>query len=308
MDATVVGTPPFSPARRPPFSPRGQYPTREGENRRNPAPAYGSNPTMRLPATPFLAALLTASLMSCGEPAGDAEESRATPAPPSSEILAAVRAPAGFRGTLPCADCPGIRTTLELAADGSATLTRLYLEAEAGRDTTMIDEARWTDGDAGHLVVAPEGQDELYFGFDRDGLLALDREGQPYDSSLPRRLERLPRGEAAELTGTAWAVIDPAGADEAPGALTAALRFGTQGRLAGADGCDELTGAWSVRAGTLSITAAATSMRTCTDEVVRRAEQIDRALEAATTYRIEASQLVLLDANGAEVARFRPIA
>ena len=178
----------------------------------------------------------------------------------------------------------------------------------------MVEAARWTGDDAGRLVVVPDGQGPIYFAFDRDGLLGLDREGQPYDSALPRLLERLPQGEAAELTGTAWAIVEPAGAGDAAGAEAdpesspATLRFMTSGRLAGGDGCDELTGAWSVRGGILSITSAATSARSCTGEVERRARQIEGALDAATTYRLETTGLVLLDADGGEVARLRPIA
>lgn len=230
--------------------------------------------------------------------------------PPSAEALAAVRAPAGFRGTLPCAGCPGIRTTLELATDGSATLTRVALEAEDGRDAPTTLPARWTTGEAGELLVVPDGEEPIYFGFDRSGLLALDRDGRPYDSALPRMLERLPGGEAAELTGTAWAVVEPAaaGGEDESAPNPAVVRFATEGRMTGGDGCNEMVGAWSVRDGTLSITPAATSMRSCDEAVERRAGQIQAALDAATAYRIEEGQLQLLDAAGAEIARLRPVA
>lgn len=264
--------------------------------------------------------LLTA-LVGCGAPAGGADEPLDLTAPPSAEALAAVRAPAGFRGTLPCADCPGILTTIELAVDGSATLHRLYLEPADGRDAPTVETARWATGEAGQLIVQADGSEPIYFAFDRSGLLALDRNGQPYDSALPRMLERLPRGEAAELTGTAWAVIVPADLGEEPGSppdgalgeerpqpFPAAVRFATEGRMTGADGCNELVGAWSVRDGTLSITPAATSMRGCDEAVERRAGQIEAALKAASGYRIDQGQLVLLTADGEEVARLRPIA
>jgi heat shock protein HslJ/uncharacterized lipoprotein NlpE involved in copper resistance len=283
---------------------------------------HPSHPIHRRSAVWLLAALACCgSLAGCGPPAGGADEPFDLTAPPSAEALAAVRAPAGFRGTLPCADCPGILTTIELAVDGSATLYRLHLESDDGRDAPTVETARWATGEAGQLIVQAEGAEPIYFGFDRSGLLALDRNGQPYDSALPRMLERLPRGEAAELTGTAWAVIVPAAAGEeqdsppaaAPGEnqprpFTAAVRFATEGRMTGADGCNELVGAWSVRDGTLSITPAATSMRDCGEAVEDRARLIEAALKAATAYRIDQGQLVLITTDGEEVARLSPIA
>jgi heat shock protein HslJ len=248
--------------------------------------------------------LLLTAPVGCEAPAGDIDESPALSTPPSAEVLAALRVPAGFRGTLPCADCPGVRTTLELDADGSAILRRLYFEAEDGFDAATVQPARWTTTESGQLVVRPDGGEAIYFGFDRSGLLALDREGRPYDSALPRLLERLPRGEAAELTGTAWAVVESAEPSPAP----AVVRFGTEGRMTGGDGCNELIGAWSVRDGTLSITPAATSMRSCDEAVAGRARRFEAALEGATAYRIEEEQLVLLDAGGLEIARMKPIA
>jgi uncharacterized lipoprotein NlpE involved in copper resistance len=261
------------------------------------------------------------ALSGCGAPAGGADDSLDVANPPSAEALAAVRAPAGFRGTLPCADCAGIRTTLELAVDGSATLRRVYLGSEDGRGAPTVEAARWATGEAGQLIVQADGAEPIYFGFDRNGLLALDANGRPLDSTLPRMLERLPRGEAAELTGTAWAVLGLAGAieegsgpagaggeEERSGPFAAVLRFGNEGRMTGGDGCNELVGAWGVREGRLSITPATTSMRDCDEAAEGRARRIDAALEATTAYRIDQGQLVLLTTDGEEAARLRPIA
>lgn len=42
-----------------------------------------------------------------------------------------------YEGMLPCADCPGLKTTLSLnISDNTFTLTETYLEAENGKDAT----------------------------------------------------------------------------------------------------------------------------------------------------------------------------
>jgi hypothetical protein len=47
-----------------------------------------------------------------------------------------------FEGTLPCADCEGIRTQLKLNQDGSFVLDRVYLKAESL--PVEADSGKWT--------------------------------------------------------------------------------------------------------------------------------------------------------------------
>lgn len=58
-----------------------------------------------------------------------------------------------FSGTLPCASCPGIDTSVELNADGSFVLTETYLE-EAGGPQTI--DGTWTvESDGKRLLLDP---------------------------------------------------------------------------------------------------------------------------------------------------------
>src|SRR3546814_40321 len=105
-----------------------------------------------------------------------------------------VRAFAGrFEGTLPCADCPGIDSTLELGADGTYSLHDAYRESDgATNDAT----GTWTVEEAGKRIRldpnSKQDQDRLYEVVSDDELRMLDIDGNPIESGLDYSLRRAP--------------------------------------------------------------------------------------------------------------------
>ena len=49
-----------------------------------------------------------------------------------------------FEGTLPCASCPGIETTMQLKTDGTFFSRRSYLQAADGADRSINEIGTWT--------------------------------------------------------------------------------------------------------------------------------------------------------------------
>ncbi len=91
--------------------------------------------------------------------------------------IAAPPTPGRYVAQLPCADCPGIDVRLDLAADGTYTLSERYRDREGGADSI----GRWsmaTDGRT--LMLRGERRDPLYLTVrDESTLEQLDREAQP---------------------------------------------------------------------------------------------------------------------------------
>lgn len=263
-----------------------------------------SHPRSLRPSLVLVAAGLVFS-SSCAPGDGDGADAAGAP---SAEALAAVQAPATFRGTLPCADCPGIRTTLDLTADGSATVHRRYIEGEPDRDPEFTETGRWTVDDGGRVVVTGDDGSVSYFAFDRNGLAALDRSGMPLPSDLPRVLARVPDSPMAELAGTAWRFVEPAAAEGDAAVAVPTLRFAADGRLTGSDGCNALTGPWRVGDdGGLTLGPLASTRRACPGQGDAVARAVGTAVTATAAYRLTADvTLELLDAGGATVARLRP--
>ncbi|ROU06641.1 copper resistance protein NlpE [Lysobacter enzymogenes] len=158
-----------------------------------------------------LACLAALALSACNKPT---EASKApaetTPAPeapqaPASAPPAAEAAPAApaafdaaafagtFSGTLPCADCSGIDTKLELKADGSYALDESY---QGKKDGNFKGDGTWTAEENGKRVrLDPNSKsddDRLFEIASKDEIRMLDTEGKPIESQLNYSLKRTP--------------------------------------------------------------------------------------------------------------------
>lgn len=96
-----------------------------------------------------------------------------------------------FSGTLPCADCPGIDTTLVLNPDGTYDITEAYQDSE-GVAAKM--DGTWTvEADDQQIRLDPNSkseQDRLYAITSNDEITQLDLEGKPAESGLDYSLDR----------------------------------------------------------------------------------------------------------------------
>ncbi|MCO6497085.1 MAG: copper resistance protein NlpE N-terminal domain-containing protein [Chitinophagaceae bacterium] len=75
-----------------------------------------------------------------------------------------------YQGTLPCADCAGIKTTLELKNDNTYTLTQEYID----RDTFNENGTFGWDADGSVITLSSNGQkykvgENILFALDQDG-------------------------------------------------------------------------------------------------------------------------------------------
>ena len=105
------------------------------------------------------------------------------PAPPLQNL------PATFTGTLPCADCEGIRYQLNLFADDSFFARMTYL----GRKTEPVDDiGSWAlSSDRRVLVLKGRGERPEMFAVPSPGVLrTLDADGQPIPGRVPGELTR----------------------------------------------------------------------------------------------------------------------
>ena len=135
----------------------------------------------------LILALSALTLSACKDEQKPAENPNT--APPVAENASAEPAPASaapspvgsYHGILPCADCEGIDTTLVLNADGSYTLTTLFV-GEANAQPESVN-GKYTQSDDGSLVRL----DDAGFGytyFIGDGVLEMrDSNGSSGDRS-----------------------------------------------------------------------------------------------------------------------------
>ena len=106
--------------------------------------------------------------------------------------------PASFSGTLPCADCPGIRYSLNLFDDHTYHLRMEYLGKEPPKSSD--DLGRWGFMEEGRRLQLRGNRDRVsYFRLkDTDRLRKLDVEGREIESILNYDLVREPQFVAFE--------------------------------------------------------------------------------------------------------------
>ncbi|MCE7031617.1 copper resistance protein NlpE [Lysobacter sp. GX 14042] len=116
-----------------------------------------------------------------------------TPSPRADADAPALDMPAmagTFEGTLPCADCPGIDTTLVLAPDGTFQLTDAYQE----RDASNTTEGTWSvEADNRRIRLDPGNKDDvdrLFAIESASRIVMLGADGEPAASGLDYSLER----------------------------------------------------------------------------------------------------------------------
>lgn len=137
-------------------------------------------------------------------------------APPPAAPLEWPALPVSFSGTLPCADCAGIRTTLTLLPDSTYRLRRVYLDrGTAHGDTLFVALGRWQQAADDRVALSGADGVEQFRLRSTDTLRMLDRSGTDIVSDLPYELARTasvdPIRDEARFVGAFTYLADAAG-------------------------------------------------------------------------------------------------
>lgn len=154
-------------------------------------------------------ALATTIIATAGCKPDEAAEAAAAPVAPAAPVNAVTdvvdhASPAGnakdfdikafagtYGGMLPCADCPGIDSTIAFTPEGTYTLSETYQDADK---SSFLSKGTWSvRGDGKAVLLDPEDKDEYDRSFSivsPTELRALDRQGKPLDGTQEFSLKR----------------------------------------------------------------------------------------------------------------------
>jgi heat shock protein HslJ len=219
-------------------------------------------------------------------------------------------------GTLPCADCPGISTRVELFLDQTYVMSMKYQDRDVAPRTSR-GTFQW-DAEGRSIEL----QDSSWrFQVREGGLALLDREGQPIAGTLaPNYVLKKVDGPSPASTAstaslteapTSWQLVElfgvaagaPDASRQAPG-----IQFDPQaGRVSGYSGCNQFTGSYSVEAGNrLRLSQLASTRRACMGANIE--PEYLRALNSVDRFEVRGGELLLKQADDAIAARFRTAA
>lgn len=131
-------------------------------------------------------AALTLSLASCNS-AGKVNDNAEVPTDSTVAVAEAQPESTAFdkvgvyTGVIPCADCGGIETTLELRADGTYSLTEIYKDKKDGRFESS-GKFQWDA--AASCITVGEGEDLISYIVEGDHLVMLDQDGHRVTGEL----------------------------------------------------------------------------------------------------------------------------
>lgn len=88
--------------------------------------------------------------------------------------------PGIYEGTVPCADCPGIRVKVTLEADGSYSKTMAYME----KPNIFITKGTFSWDDTGSRITLTDGQESEIYKVGENRLTMLDQQGNAITGDL----------------------------------------------------------------------------------------------------------------------------
>ena len=146
----------------------------------------------------FAVLLLACIGAGCSENPGTRSKDGDSAPPPATSLVGV--ALVTYMGVLPCADCPGIRYTLNLWGDGVFFLRITYLGKGEDEGTSFDDIGRWAlAADSATLVLHGGREAPLKFAVrSADVLRKLDLEGKESDSRLNYDLVRAEHVQSLE--------------------------------------------------------------------------------------------------------------
>ncbi len=239
-----------------------------------------------------------AALAGCSVPA---EQSPA----PADNSRNALDWPGTYVGTLPCADCPGIRMRVELHADGTFSRSMTYLERDPQPPATT-GTFSW-DAAGSRITLALGNDDTQQFQVGENALLQLDRDGLPITGRFPEayRLAKVIGDSRAE--NLRWELVELEGQTVTNAVGGEPVYFeleGEQARVTGNAPCNRFFGTYDLAAGNRLLFGSdmGATRRAC--------DQLDRERDfLAMLARVDGysltGEVLELQRGGTPLARFR---
>lgn len=213
-----------------------------------------------------------------------------------------------YQGVIPCADCPGIKVTLQLDANQRYKLSRYYQEA-AAEPVLSEGEFRWSSDGRQIQLDDAEGS-QFLVGENR--LLVLNPQGQRISGELADQYwlakqhsePRQPAEDRLSLTGK-WQLTELL-QKTVESDSKVFLQFDQAGRVTGYTGCNSMTGGYELQDTKLSFTPLVTTRKACLQDTVE--PQLLDVLSKVDNISVAGDELSLNRARMAPLARFKRLA
>jgi len=229
-----------------------------------------------------------------------------------------------YFGVLPCADCEGIETSLELSADKKYTLTTKYLGKENAQANESKGTYSWNKEGNTIILSGIKNAPSSYF-VGENYVIQLDIKGHGIKGNLADKyiLQKLttilPKADADSNLGdskyspmkkTKWKLIELKGKPIESSDKQSKVFFiqlNSENRYSAYAGCNNLMGGYELNEELLKIkfSKGASTLMACPD--METEQEFAEVLEKVDNYSIKGDQMTLNKARMAPLARFEAI-
>jgi len=208
-----------------------------------------------------------------------------------------------YEGTLPCADCEGIQTSITLMHDLTFIRSRVYL----GRDDQIFsDQGKFTWDDLGLVItlVAEDGDTQSYQ-VGENVLFYMDQEGNRIDGDLAEKYRLKKNRTDSRLEMKKWILtelkgqsLDTVNLPQQPFLILSLNRF------SGNASCNNIFGSYELKEGDhISFGTVGSTMMACLDMTTEMA--FLEILKKVDNYSVADSTLSLTRGRMASLLRFK---
>ncbi len=237
------------------------------------------------------------SLMSC-----DAQKSTST-TPDQHSSQSSLDYDGIYRGTLPCADCSGIKTTVYLMRDGSYKMLQEYMDKG---DKPFESTGKFSWDKTGSIITINDNGQKTIFKVGENTLTQLDQDGKAITGQLARNYI-LTKGNYS-LLNKKWRLVEIMGKPVKLQSTDTKEPFiifdDATNRYSSSALCNTVNGSFSVEGfNHLTLKEGMTTMMACADMTLEN--QLKEVLRTADSFQINGDELVLIKGRMAPLARFK---
>lgn len=205
-----------------------------------------------------------------------------------------------YQGILPCADCKGIKTQLELKKDLSYVLETKYL---GKKDSVFRTEGSFVWNDKGSIITL-DGTNKQNYLVGENQLFHLDKKGNKISGDLSEKY--ILKKESVELWDKYWKLVLLNGKPARSRIKEAYIMFDkAENRFHGNASCNNYVGKYELNENQITFENPLMTKIACKNmdiEIV-----FLKFLEVVTNYSITENELILKDTDGTDIIHFQSV-
>jgi copper homeostasis protein (lipoprotein) len=206
-----------------------------------------------------------------------------------------------YVGTLPCVDCEGIRTQVQLRSDNTFEMGRLYV----GKSEEIVrtsGKIQWDQ--SGGIVTLGDKNKQFRVGENR--LIKLDEQGRKMEGPLADKYVLMKNTFDDKITEKYWRLIElrgkPVVTPKEQQRETHMILKEQENRVTGHGGCNSFFGTYELNGSTIRFSGIGSTKMACPN--LDDESAFFQALEQANIFTMKGDTLSLNKAGSAPIARF----